>query len=193
MSNRDNIPEVEPTKEIAGTTWLWKKILSDYPASEWTLTYNFLLETGTTNFEIEASADGDDHLVDVDEATTSAYTPGNYQWQAFATDGTDRCFIDAGCIEIVQDYSTTTTDPRSHVQKVYDSLKAVVEGYATSTALKTKINGKEIEKMGYNELMQAYNHFKNLARNECVINSNTENPNALSESRMIRHTFARPN
>lgn len=192
MSNRENIPTTEPLKEVAGTTWLWKRVLSAYPASEWTLTYNFLLETGTTSFTITATADGDDHLVDIDEATTAAYTKGDYQWQAFASDGTDRCFVDAGCMEILQDYSADTDDPRSHVQKVYDSLKAVVEGYATSTALKTKINGKEIEKMGYDELMKAYNHFKNLAAQECIQASNTENPNALSEARMIRHTFARP-
>lgn len=192
MSTRENIPETEPTKEVAGTTWIWKKILSEYPASEWTLKYYFLLETGTTTFSITASADGDDHLVDVDEATTAAYTPGDYQWQAFAEDGTDRCFVDAGCMEIEQDFATDTSDPRSHVQKVYDSLKAVVEGYATSSALKTKINGKEIEKMGYTELMQAYNHFKNLVLQECLRASNTDNPRALNEARMIRHTFARP-
>ncbi|MDC0065256.1 hypothetical protein OAK15_02230 [Verrucomicrobia bacterium] len=29
----------EPEKLTAGVTWKWKKTISDYPASEWTLTY----------------------------------------------------------------------------------------------------------------------------------------------------------
>ncbi len=186
------IPEIEPTREVAGTTWKWKRSLADYPASTWTLTYYFLLETGTTNFSIVATADGDDHLVSVDEAVTANYTKGSYQWQSFAEDGTDRCFVDAGSIIVLQDYSADTADPRTHVQKVFDSLKSAVEGYATSTALKTKINGKEIEKMSYSELMAAYNHFKGLVYKESIENANPDTPNALSEARMIRHVFARP-
>ena len=29
----------EPEKLTSGVTWKWKKTISDYPASEWTLTY----------------------------------------------------------------------------------------------------------------------------------------------------------
>ena len=32
--------DFEPEKLTAGVTWKWKKTHSDYPASEWTLTYN---------------------------------------------------------------------------------------------------------------------------------------------------------
>ena len=32
--------DFEPEKLTAGVTWKWEKTLSDYPASEWTLTYN---------------------------------------------------------------------------------------------------------------------------------------------------------
>jgi hypothetical protein len=48
----------------AGVTWKWKKTFSDYPASEWTLTY-YLRKNGATATSFNATADGDTHLVTV--------------------------------------------------------------------------------------------------------------------------------
>ena len=39
--------DFEPEKLTAGVTWKWKKTHSDYPASEWTLTY-YLRKDGAT-------------------------------------------------------------------------------------------------------------------------------------------------
>ena len=47
-----------------------KKNISDYPASEWTLTY-YLRKDGAT-------ADGDTHLVTVATTTTTGYAAGVY-------------------------------------------------------------------------------------------------------------------
>ena len=54
----------EPEKVTAGVTWKWKKTFSDYPASEWTLTY-YLRKNGATATSFNATADGDTHLVTV--------------------------------------------------------------------------------------------------------------------------------
>ena len=48
----------EPEKLTSGVTWKWKKTLSDYPASEWTLTY-YLRKDGATATSFSATADGD--------------------------------------------------------------------------------------------------------------------------------------
>ena len=37
----------EPEKLTAGMTWKWNKTISDYPATEWTLTY-YLRINGST-------------------------------------------------------------------------------------------------------------------------------------------------
>ena len=60
----------EPEKLTSGVTWKWKKTISDYPASEWTLTY-YLRKDGATATSFSATADGDTHLVTVAAATTS--------------------------------------------------------------------------------------------------------------------------
>ena len=46
----------EPEKLTAGVTWKWKKTLSDYPASEWTLTY-YLRKDGATVLKVVDSQD----------------------------------------------------------------------------------------------------------------------------------------
>ena len=58
----------EPEKLTSGVTWKWKKTISDYPASEWTLTY-YLRKDGATATSFSATADGDTHLVTVAAAT----------------------------------------------------------------------------------------------------------------------------
>jgi hypothetical protein len=60
----------EPEKLTSGVTWKWKKIVSDYPASEWTLTY-YLRKDGATTTSFNATADGDTHLVTVAASSTA--------------------------------------------------------------------------------------------------------------------------
>ena len=67
----------EPEKLTSGVTWKWKKTISDYPASEWTLTY-YLRKSGATATSFSETADGDTHLVTVAAATTAGYAAGVY-------------------------------------------------------------------------------------------------------------------
>ena len=67
----------EPEKLTSEVTWKWKKTLSDYPASEWPLTY-YLRKDGATAKSFSATADGDTHLVTVAATTTSGYAAGVY-------------------------------------------------------------------------------------------------------------------
>tara|TARA_B110000438_G_scaffold193811_1_gene185394 strand:+ start:508 stop:777 length:270 start_codon:yes stop_codon:yes gene_type:complete len=74
----------ESEKLTAGVTWKWEKNISDYPASEWTLTY-YLRKDGATATGYRATADGDSYLVTVAAATTSGYAAGTpttaVQWE----------------------------------------------------------------------------------------------------------------
>ncbi|HJN90715.1 MAG TPA: hypothetical protein QGG93_10315 [Verrucomicrobiota bacterium] len=101
----------EPEKLTAGVTWKWKKTLSDYPASEWTLTY-YLRKDGAT-------ADGDTHLVTVAASTTSGYAAGVYDgrtmggvsrfsaWPSAAYSLTQAGVPNQSCISLVN--GTTTS------------------------------------------------------------------------------------
>ena len=74
----------EPEKLTSRSHMEMEKNISDYPASEWTLTY-YLRKDGATATSFSATADGDTHLVTVAAATTSGYAAGTpttaVQWE----------------------------------------------------------------------------------------------------------------
>ena len=65
----------EPEKLTAGMTWKWNKTISDYPASEWTLTY-YLRINGATAVSFSGTADGDTHKITVPITTTASIGSG---------------------------------------------------------------------------------------------------------------------
>jgi len=81
----------EPDEIVAGDTIKWKRSFSDYPASTWTLTYALRsVATSSTAIELTATDDDDDHSVNVLAATTGAWIAGDYAWDAYVTNGTER-------------------------------------------------------------------------------------------------------
>jgi hypothetical protein len=62
----------EPEKLTSGVTWKWNKTLSDYPASECTLTY-YLRKDGATATSFTGSPDGATHSIVVSASTTAGY------------------------------------------------------------------------------------------------------------------------
>jgi len=103
----------EPDEIIAGDTIKWKKSLSDYLASAgWSLTYVLLNAAG--KITITSSADGSDHLISIDAATTAAYAAGLYDWSLTVSNGLERYTIGNGRIEVKPDPTQQTTfDGRS--------------------------------------------------------------------------------
>jgi len=150
-----SIPTKEPTEITAGDTWTWSRSLSDYLASDsWTLSY--ALVNVDNLITITATADGDDHLVEVAAATTAGYAPGSYNWQAYVIKSGERYQVDSGVLEVKPNFAEQTAgyDGRSHVKKVLDALDALIEGKATSDQLAYSIAGRSISKMSPEELIK---------------------------------------
>jgi len=95
----------EPEKLTSGVTWKWKKTISDYPASEWTLTY-YLRKSGATATSFSASADGDTHLVTVTAATTAGYTAGVYDIIGVVVKSAEKYVVYDGIIEVLTNPGT---------------------------------------------------------------------------------------
>ena len=102
------VPTIEPLTVTVGDTWEWKRSFSDYPASGgWSLSYSLL--NSSDKITINASADGDDFVIDVPAATTAAYTAGVYGWFGHVTKATDRYKIGDGEIEVLADPAVVAT------------------------------------------------------------------------------------
>ena len=104
----------EPEKLTAGVTWKWKKTISDYPASEWTLTY-YLRKNGATATSFSASSDGDTHLVAVAAATTAGYAAGVYDIIGVVVKSPEKFVVYDGSLEVLTNPATAGAyDPCSH-------------------------------------------------------------------------------
>ena len=110
----------EPEKLTSGVTWKWKKTLSDYPASEWTLTYYFR-KSGATATSFSASADGDTHLVTVTAATTAGYAAGVYDIIGVVVKSAEKYVVFDGILEVLTNPATAS---------VRDSIETWLAGAA---------------------------------------------------------------
>lgn len=165
-----DIPSREPESFTAGDLVQWKRPASSLvlpdgstasAAEGWTLSY-VLVKSGA-KITISAEASGEDHLVTLAAATTAAYTPGVYTWQAYATKSSARHTVGGGTIEIKPNFAAATStgyDGRSHVKRVLDALEAKLENRATREQEQMIVSGEVIGMMPIARLLEWYQRYK---------------------------------
>ena len=154
------IPTTEPTQFTVGDTVKWTKVLSDFPASDsWALTYAFVNSAGTFS-ESTSTADGDRHAIVITTAHSAVFAAGDYDWQAYATKGTERFPAGSGSTIVNANYADGAVDARSHAKITLDAIEAVIEGRATSDQSSVSIGGRAITKLSPAELLEFYSFYK---------------------------------
>ncbi len=129
----------------------WVESESDYPASDsWLIGYNLIKSGQRINFE--STADGDDHSLDLTTTTTAAWAPGNYSFQRYAKNGTERITLTRGTVEIKRDF-LTEGDERNHAQICVDNIEAVLENRASLDQENYTINGRSLTRMSISDLL----------------------------------------
>ena len=125
----------EPKCIAAGDSASWSRSLTDYPADVWTLHYSLFNAEASYNFS--SAAEGLDHKVTLDSATTETWSVGRYDWTAYVTNGGgDRKVVDTGVITINPDPAAGEPyDGRSHARKMLDAIEAALENRATAQQL----------------------------------------------------------
>ena len=156
INTMTDIATNEPIEIVAGDHVTWKRSFSHYKASAgWNLMY-YLVHPTNSKITITASASGDDYLVDEAIATTTTWPAGNYKWQAFVSDGTDRYKVDEGSLEIKTDFasvSVTTFDDRAHCEKVLASIEAVIESRASKDQENYSMAGRSLTRTPIADLL----------------------------------------
>jgi len=160
-------PNTEPAEINAGDMVQWKKTLSDFPASAWTLSY-VLVKPGT-QITFDSVPDGDDHQIILDSFLTADYTAGTYQYQAYVTDipGLKRHTVGRGTIKIKTDLTAQTdgydfnlAQEREHVEQVIEALQATIAKKATRDQLSTLVGGEKIEKLRPGQVLMWLTRYK---------------------------------
>ena len=154
-----DIPTIEPLSFSRGDTVKWTKTLSDFPASVWTLTYEF---RGASSHQVVASASDDDHAVSLTPAETGTWNPGAYWWEAYADDGTDRHKAVSGTLEVTTDFATSdaVADHRTHAAKVLDAIEATIEGRASRDQQAYSIAGRSLQLTPVADLLSLRDKYK---------------------------------
>lgn len=162
MAYAYTVPTSEPSVIVAGQTLKWEKSLSEYPASDgWTLTYEF---RGAGSFTVTAttSSDGADYDIEVAKATTDSYPAGDYWWDAYVDDGTERWKVASGRAQVVEDLADVNAphDGRSFAAQMVDALEATMLGKASQDQMSMKVGDRELGRMSWQQLLQARAQFR---------------------------------
>lgn len=157
-----------PAKIAQGDLIEWTESVADYKASAgWILKYRL---SGPDQIDIVSVADGDNFKFSISSANSKTYSPGIFKTQRYLTKGTTSITLEFGICEILENLADipagTITDSRSHVRKVFEALKAMIEGRATIAQEEIQIAGRMMRYMKMSELIQAYHHYERLVQQE---------------------------
>jgi hypothetical protein len=147
-----------------GDSLSWTESDSNYPASDgWNIYY--VLVNASKRITFNSAADGDDHDFDITAATTAAWTPGQYTYQRYVSDGTDRVTLTRGSVEIKPDF-TTASDQRSDSQKKLDAIEAIIENRASLDQQSYTIAGRSITRLDIKDLLYFRDYYAAKVRKE---------------------------
>lgn len=162
------IQTTEPAVITAGDTIQWQISLADYPASAgWVLKYAMVSSLGV--IAITSAAAGDDHLITISAAASSAYGAADYKFQKYVEKGSgetlERATLAGGSITIVAALSalTVATDTRTQNRRILDAINMAIEGRSSRTDLEYEISTgastRKIKSMTVDQLLLARDRY----------------------------------
>lgn len=127
-------------------------MLTAYPAQDWQLSAYL---RNSHDLALQALAEDANHRFLVAASVTALWTPGDYWYALRVTNGTEVYEIETGQVAIKPDLAVVhgEYDGRTHVQRVLDSIEAVLEKRATIDQERYKINNRELWRTPISELL----------------------------------------
>ncbi len=145
------IPTIEPATVNAGDTVRWRRALPDYPASDgWVLTYTLLNASG--RITITASAQGDDHLVNVPAGTTADWPAGDYAWRAQVSRAGEVYTVAEGRMTVRPSFAASTLETRSLARRALEAVEAYLADPNNIAAAQYEIAGRQLRRYTLPEL-----------------------------------------
>lgn len=171
LFDSENYPTVEPDTLTVGERWAWKRpdISSSYAPALYTLEYRLALQDATPSFVTLQATDVDDtHVVEIGSAVTTAYTAGEYSWQAVIIRDSDseELVVGRGNMELLADFGSQTGDSRSWVFITLQSIRAVIARSATTDQASMSIAGRSLSRRSLAELVDMEQEFSQRWKNE---------------------------
>lgn len=163
------IPDREPLNFVAGDTVKWTRRVYGYPSDTYTLSY--VIVSRTVTYQVNGSvvtASGDGFAIAIPAATTAAWVPGTYRWQAYISDtGGNRFTVGEGEVEILPNLQASTggIDDRELDEKILDSIKDMLQGKVLAgDAQRYMVHGRELQRYTFAELQKLRGQYERRVR-----------------------------
>lgn len=164
-----------PSQIVTGSTVIFTRSYSDFPSSEWELSYH-LRGTGALDVVADPLPDGSFEVTLI-ASTGPGPTPlvvGKYFYQAYVTnlsDSTDKRLVDNGTVEILIDLSDTgitTYDGRSVAEIMVEAIDAVMTKKATRDQASYTIGQRTLVRIPPDQLLQWRKYYAAIVSNEAI-------------------------
>ena len=130
------IPVPEPENIRAGDTVTWQRQFDTFPpGGGFSLSYVFVGQASSYIVNGAMVVNGpNNYVVTVPAATTAAWLPGSYRWQAYIKDGSgNRYTVAEGVAQVLPNLETATggMDDREPDEIILANIIAMIQGKAT--------------------------------------------------------------
>lgn len=162
-----SLPDREPAAVVAGDTVRWRRRLPEHPTADgWTLKYRLI--NAANRYDIVASVQGDEFLVEASAATTAAWAPGTYAWQAYVERPGERHTVGGGTLAVKPNLAAQSAgyDTRSHARRALEAIEAVLERRASEAHLEYEIAGRRLRFIPVAELLALRDRYRMEVRAE---------------------------
>ncbi len=120
---------------------------------DWTLSYSFV---GAVKLELTAIQEGSRWKTSMTTAQSLTLSAGDYYWQAYATNGSDRVNVGAGKLAVLPNLhaSQPGDDMRSQTKKDLDAVQLAMRKIISGGAVaRYTIGHRQVEKMAMSDLL----------------------------------------
>ena len=166
-----NAPEGEPQTIVVGDFVQWKRsdFIADYPSADYTVRYVARISGGGSN-EITVTGTGQTshYLFTVSSDDSDSFASGHYYYQLEIERNSDneRIVVDRGHFMVVPDLDVNQADPRSHAEIMLGKIESLLSGKADSDVASYSIAGRSLNKMTFEELVNARDFYRREVKQE---------------------------
>ena len=166
-----NAVEGEPQTMVIGDFVRWKRsdFIADYPGSTHTVKFIARISGGGSNEIVVTGTNQQTHyLFTISSEDSEDFVAGHYYYQLEVTKNSnnERITLDRGHFTILPDLDENQADPRSHAEIMIGKIESLLSGKADSDVASYSIAGRSLNKMTFEELVNARDFYRREVRQE---------------------------